>query len=50
MPVVTAASVVSPSSSTVSAVDPASVDLPATHDVDITAWLVAAAASWPATA
>ena len=47
MPVVTAASVVSPSSSTVSAVDPAAVDLPATHDVDITAWLVAAAASWP---
>ncbi|NII50336.1 hypothetical protein [Frigoribacterium endophyticum] len=50
MPVVTAASVVSASTSTISAVDPAAVDLPATLDVDITAWLVAAAASSPATA
>jgi len=45
MPVVTAASVVSLTSSTASVVDPAALDLPATHDVDITAWLVAAAAT-----
>jgi hypothetical protein len=45
MPVVTAASVPALSASSVGVVDPAAVDLPATHDVDITAWLVAAAAS-----
>jgi hypothetical protein len=45
MPVVTAASVPALSASSVSVVDPAAVDLPATHHVDITAWLVAAAAA-----
>jgi len=44
MSVVTAASVVTVTSASSVRVDPADVDLPRTHDVDITAWLALAAA------
>jgi len=50
MPVVTAATVVAASTVASSRVDPAAVDLPPTLHVDITAWLVAAAAQSPAAA
>lgn len=45
MSVVTAASVVAAHASTIARVDPAAVDLPRTHAVDITAWLDAAGAA-----
>jgi len=48
MSVVTTASFVAPSTTTTSRVDPAAVDLPRTHAVDITAWLAVASAQSPA--